>query len=372
MHSKPHDFSDEHHYRLTNIELLRILAMLMIVFHHFAYHGEFDFATDVIGINRLWIQFIQLGGRIGVNVFVIISGYFLVCKESVRTDRVIQLWGKIFFYSIVAFILFTVTGVIPFSIKELIKHIAPITFDQWWFASAYFVLYLISPYLNKLLRSFDKKQYKSFLLLILCCWCIIPTLTHRTFQSNNFVWMIVVYSFAGYLKIFGTDIKGTGRRFLGFAGLGYMIVFASAVLFDVIGIKIPFFSSHATFFYDMQSFPVLLIAIFMFLGFVNINVHYGKCINLISSAMFGVYLIHENSYVRPFLWKTIFNIGSFSNSNVLIPYTIFVTICVFVGCTAVEILRIYLIEKHLATTMDKIATCLEKGKDILLQRILNK
>ena len=40
--------------RLTSIELLRIVSMLMIVFHHFAVHGGFDWDGSKITVPRLW------------------------------------------------------------------------------------------------------------------------------------------------------------------------------------------------------------------------------------------------------------------------------------------------------------------------------
>ena len=60
--------------RQSNIELLRILAMILIIAHHFALFGAFGFSETAVSINKLWIQFIQIGGKIGVNIFILISG----------------------------------------------------------------------------------------------------------------------------------------------------------------------------------------------------------------------------------------------------------------------------------------------------------
>ncbi len=46
--------------RLTSIEILRILAMFLIVMYHFSWYGDFNFSTSAVSINRLWIQFMQL------------------------------------------------------------------------------------------------------------------------------------------------------------------------------------------------------------------------------------------------------------------------------------------------------------------------
>lgn len=90
--------------RQSSIELLRILTMVMIVAHHFSVHGNFDFPINTITINRLWIQFIQIGGKIGVDVFVLISGYFLITSSSVKPNRIIKIWLQMFTYSILIYI----------------------------------------------------------------------------------------------------------------------------------------------------------------------------------------------------------------------------------------------------------------------------
>lgn len=363
--------TNKHNLRSSNIELLRIVTMLMIVAHHFAYHGGFEFATNTISINRLWVQFIQLGGRVGVNVFVLISGYFLVSRETIQTNRIIKLWGQIFGYSIVLFALFVLTGLTPFSLKELIKCVLPVTFDQWWYASSYFVLYLISPFLNSLLKSIDRNQYKAYLIVLLLCWCIVPTFTRQTFQSNNFLWLVTIYSVAGYLRLHGNEVKTKGSKIVGLAGICYALTFLTAVIFDLLGTRISFFGTHATFFYDMQSMPVLVISVLMFLGFLKNDIGYNKIINFVSPAMFGVYLIHENSYVRPFLWKRLFNISSWADISMLIPYSILVILCVFVGCTIIELVRINLIEKNIMPVIDKVSAGFDKAK-MKLRRMVEK
>lgn len=63
--------------RNSSIELLRILAMIMIVSCHFATHGGFSFDVKIVSIPRLWWSFIEMGGNLGVDIFVLISGYML-------------------------------------------------------------------------------------------------------------------------------------------------------------------------------------------------------------------------------------------------------------------------------------------------------
>ena len=52
---------DQSKIRNSSIELLRIVAMVMIVSCHFATHGRFSFNTSSISIPQLWWNFIEMG-----------------------------------------------------------------------------------------------------------------------------------------------------------------------------------------------------------------------------------------------------------------------------------------------------------------------
>lgn len=187
--------------RQSNIELLRIIIMIGIVAHHFSVHGGYDFSTETVTLNRIWIQFIELGGKIGVNIFALISGYFLISSNSIKIEKVLKLMMQILTYSVFFFLLFGVLKNGSLNVRELIKACFPITFSQWWFASAYFMLFLISPYLNRFLESLDRSACQRMLLLLTICWSFIPTFTGQSFQSNNLLWLIYMYSLGAYFRL---------------------------------------------------------------------------------------------------------------------------------------------------------------------------
>ena len=72
--------------RNTSIELLRIISMIMIMFHHFAYHGNFEWNFNEVTLPHLWYDFILMGGKVGVDIFVLISGYFLIENTETRSQ----------------------------------------------------------------------------------------------------------------------------------------------------------------------------------------------------------------------------------------------------------------------------------------------
>ena len=121
--------------RNTNIEILRIISMVMIVFHHFAVHGDFSFENNMISIPRLWIDLISMGGKIGVDVFVLISGYFLVNdnEKLFNCRKILKFVGQVCFYSIGIYALFLMTHRTDLDMRSLIYSLFPITYSSYWF-----------------------------------------------------------------------------------------------------------------------------------------------------------------------------------------------------------------------------------------------
>ncbi len=349
--------------RQSNIELLRIIAMLIIVAHHFAVHSGFEFSYDTVTVNRLWVQFIRIGGKIGVNVFVLISGYFLITAKTLKTSKALKLWIQIFSYSVIIFAVFILSGIRPFGIKELIRHCFPVSSSRWWFASTYFILYLISPFLNVLLNSFDRKIFQRFLTLLTFCWCIVPTLSGKLLESNNLLWFIYLYSLAGYIRLCGVKTNIKGRTYILLSFVLTILTWLSAVVFGILETKYSIIGDYDKSFYGAQCLPILIISLLLFVGFAKIEIGYKRLINVISSATFGVYLIHDNEYVRPFLWKTVFKVATYSDSSLLIPYSLFVIAIVFVSCTLIELARIHIFEKHYMGAVNALAGKIDKIKE---------
>lgn len=351
--------------RKSNIELLRIFAMVMIIAHHIAVHSNFNFPTNLISINRLWIQLIQMGGKIGVDIFVLISGYFLIMSSSIKTSKVLKLWLQIFTYSAGIFFVFTLLSSQGFGIKALVENVLPITFSKWWFASTYFMLYLISPYINKLLRLFDKKEYQRFLVLLFVSWCVVPTFLGKSWQSNSLLWFVFLYALAGYIRLHIDCASISNGKCILIAIVTTALTFLSVIAFDLLGLKIGFIATHATFFYGMEKLPILVISLMLFLGFANMKMGYVPLINTISSACFGIYLLHDNSYIRALLWSTIFKNSNYEQSSFLVPYTLMQIVVVFVVCAVVELIRIHLVEKKYSKLIDKLSNLINKIIDKL-------
>ena len=87
--------------RNSNIELLRIFSMLAIVFHHFSVHR--NFYSGSLSVNSLYLMFIQMGGKISVVCFTVISGYFLINSNGLKITKLLKMWLQLITWSLLVY-----------------------------------------------------------------------------------------------------------------------------------------------------------------------------------------------------------------------------------------------------------------------------
>ena len=342
--------------RRTNLELLRIVAMIMILFHNLTCHSSFVF--DGLSIGRLWINLISIGGGIGVSLFVLITGYFMIEKEKLKVSKLVKLWLQLLFYDVLIYLIFVIFKLTNFNIKDLIFRFMPITNREWWFASTYFVLILFTPLINVMLDRISKETYKKYLIIGFICFSIIPTFINRGFESNNLIWFIYIYSVGAYIKIYENDFKYRSSECIFCSMILILLTLVLKVLLDASHVSM--LTNFSIRLYDLKSFALFAISLFIFIGFKNMKINDNAYINILAKATFGVYLIHDSNFIRPWLWNLI-NAGKYSNSWFIIVYSLIMVFLIYTICTVIELLRIKFIEEKY---MKKINNIFKKNTTI--------
>lgn len=87
-------------HRSSNFELLRIVAMLFIISFHYVYKSGYIF--DSLTIHSVIIKSFYFLGELGVNLFILITGYFQV-KGKFSIEKLIKLILEVSFYYIFTF-----------------------------------------------------------------------------------------------------------------------------------------------------------------------------------------------------------------------------------------------------------------------------
>lgn len=95
--------------RNSSIELLRVIAMFMILAHHFIVHNGYDVLKLPLGPERIFFQLVmQGGGKIGVVIFFSISAWFFLDREQTIKSNLKRVWimeRELLFWSL-AFVAF--------------------------------------------------------------------------------------------------------------------------------------------------------------------------------------------------------------------------------------------------------------------------
>lgn len=316
--------------RNSSLELLRIVAILMIIGSHFSQHGGFDFPTGSIALNRIWQQILYLGGQRGNDIFILLSGYFLVSsREGIKVSKLLRVISPFAFYGVFITVLRAFSGQGNLSLHLLFE-----TVNYWWFIRVYIILYLFHPYLNMFLNRISREEYISFLKTAFIFWCIIPTFTGLIFGGNQFIDFVCIYSVGGYFRLWGKD--SGDKKFILYGILFMLADCLGLFLIDFAGYKYDL--SEDNLLGMMKPFTVAAAVCFL-LGFRKLNISHSKIINLFASASLGVYMLHENRFSQNLFWNEIFHTSSFTNSAYLIPYTFAVIIAVYVMCSLFELLR---------------------------------
>lgn len=157
--------------RRSNWELLRIVAMIMIVYAHLSCHGVMH-VTDATHAYELWAtgtfanrcfaSLMSAGGRVGVALFFMLSGYFCLNREKPSVFRTTSLVAFYVLVLSIACILIStwdihVSGLTRLFVvratKAMLACVAPISWGGYWFVTAYVLLMLVSPLYNVFLKN---------------------------------------------------------------------------------------------------------------------------------------------------------------------------------------------------------------------------
>lgn len=82
--------------RLIGLDILRILSMVLITLRHYIGYAGLSELTDFFSFNGIAVRMLDILSGSAVNIFVLISGYFLIHSDF-KWKRAIKIWGETFF-----------------------------------------------------------------------------------------------------------------------------------------------------------------------------------------------------------------------------------------------------------------------------------
>lgn len=287
--------------RNSNIELLRIVSMLMVVVLHFNNNGA---NTGIVNMPEVlterltWGFLVESLCLVAVNCFVLISGYFSI-KLKVRSLLkfylqcfIIGLFSYLFYIGLSGGFSTWQSAEGLFTMKILIERLLAFTHNGWWFVVSYVGLMLLSPLLNSAVDNMTRKRFLHSLILfsiviLYLGWYQKVEVTNYGNSLISFIWIYLLGRYIGK----HVQIESIRKyRWLWLAG--YLI--SALALFGMIMLRYHF-SIEMHYPLDYNN-PFVVVAAMMLLFFFLSFSFRSKVINGIASSVFAAYLIQESCY----------------------------------------------------------------------------
>ena len=354
--------------RQSNFELLRIIAIIMIIMCHYYGHGGGSESEKNLILKTIFGCF----GCIANNIFLLITGYFLV-KSNVNYKKIIKLILEMFFYSIVIDIIFYGFKIVPFDIKNFAKSLLPIIYGNW-FCVYYIILYLLIPYINMFVRKIKKEDFRNCLITLIFLISIIPTITNNGWKVENHSLFILSYCLGAYIRLYPIKIFDNNKFNIKILIIILLLCSLGVSTFVLIGkiLNIDFFIHNARYFMQGNySIFNIMMALFIFFIFKNINVK-SNLINEIASSVLGIYLIHDNDVIRNWLWNVFFPNAKYINSNLFFLHMIIKVIVIFSTCLIIDKIRIFLMKDFEEKFINKLYEKYYEIKNYYIKLIKNQ
>ncbi|MBQ8227486.1 MAG: acyltransferase [Clostridia bacterium] len=329
--------------RNAGLDLLKIFSTFLVVILHLLGAGGILSSVEPLSANYNITWLLETIAYNSVNIFCITTGFVYAKTQNHRWNKLFNLWGAVFFYSVIFAGVFFLSGKIVFA--EAIYNSMPVTNKNHWYFSAYVCLWLFIPYINKMLCTLSKKQHVTLILIgfvLFCChyfaYGILQTDIYVLKSGYSPLWLLYLYFIGSYISLHGENLKKIKQSTL-------LIIFVACNLLAW-GIKMIFVFIGTDFtdklsgmIVSYPSPPMVVSSVTLFLIFINLKVKESKFIQTLSATAFFVYILHTN----PLFYFNILSDSLVFISDkpwyILIFSVLGIAIAIYLICTIIDILR---------------------------------
>ena len=293
---------DSHKARNSNIELIRILSILFIMWAHLSpplpqlSDAHYPFLSG----------FVANWAGIGDDLFFGITAWFM-CNElpNFRKSfhRVWKLEQQLLVYALGLFAVCTAlffSGYPLFHSTGSWLHLGvvsafPVLTGLWWYTTAYVIFVLICPWLSIGLKAIGKAGHGFIAVLGLVMWGILPFFTKGMgLSAFMFIYLFILMA---YIRWYRQDWERSRPLAWVLTLGGLLICSASYVLRKM-------FLDSFTYGSDPWYLPSMCTALGIILLATQSKPHHSRFVNSIAQSTLAVYLVHLDWGIMP-LWQNI-------------------------------------------------------------------
>lgn len=330
--------------RNSNVELVRIISMILIVIGHFSWQTNWNFSKNNILLESC-VDFLWFGGKLGVDLFVLISAYFLSTQEETNFKSLRKLWLQVFYYSSTLTLFGYFILDLHLSLKIIIQSVFPLITGAYWFVTAYVIMVLFAPYINVGLKNLSKKNFQRLILLLLLIFFTSSVFQTSSigFQGDESATLLVLYPFGFYLRKYKKNFIRIKNKYYCIIGIScLLLLFFSGLFINIVEYFLPIdFKNTRSFsrlFGSVSPFQ-LVLALCILILFLKLPNRHNMIVNKLSGSVFGVYLLHCHPLLINWIWNNFVSAERFSNSWFVFLYAGVVVSVIFAAGLLYDFVR---------------------------------
>ena len=361
--------------RLSGIELLKIIAVILIIFSHtLPSYGQpgrpafidlnfasTDFQVAVMGFFRYF-------GQIGNAIFIVCSAYFLLDSKTVKGYKILYIVVDSFVISIGYLCSFLIAGY-KLSAGEIALQFIPITSRFNWFIGCYLIIYAVHPLLNKIVYGISKRNFLIFNIFLFVLYSVFEFFGGddiNMFYYTHLVGFICLYFFTGFVKLYMQNFLNNLKLQGVILAVCIVCIVGLFALTEFLCLKIDALSDKINHWDEINNPFMIGIAFSSFALFSKLNFK-SRFVNYLSSLSLLVYMLHENvlfrGYAKPQVFDFIYERFSY---DYIVGWCVLLVVITFILASALAALYKETVGRLLKKGIEKLyPKCAAVGNKLL-------
>lgn len=319
--------------RDSNIELLRIVAMFLVLIDHSGYTSinpptnEDVFSAPMLSLARHCSQSFS---SICVNVFVLISGWFGI---KAKISRILEFLFQCYFICFIAYFVLLAIGITsPMTIGDWVSFLV---LGDLWFVMAYLLLYLFAPMMNMFIDSLTQRQFLYFLLAFLGLQFLHGFIIQESWFDKGMspLTLMSLYMIGRYMRLYPnryTTMNKWGDMFV------YFTTSSLGAIFTYVSVR---HGAEGYRFFSYASPTIIIASVYFFLFFTKIS-YRNRIINWIALSAFAVYVLNCEGHFWSFYLSTNHSWWLNGSPQAYVINTLLFNVSVFVVAIMLDKIRI--------------------------------
>lgn len=298
--------------RNYGIDLLRMVAMLLIIILHIVGIGGICSGAELLSPQFLLAQFLRIASVCAVNCYALISG-FVGWRRSPKLSGLLNLWVKVICFCVGIVVLGQLAAPDLVSLADLKKALTPAFSGVYWYFSAYVVLFFLTPVLNHAVRHISGREACMVMggMAVLVFTLPVTKLTSVFPLGGGYgaMWLVLLYLAGGFMGRFELHMR--------YGAKGWTLIYLLAVLGNylprmlLLVLKPEFWTPENQNLMVQYTSPTIVLAAAALVGLfarLELGQPVIRVVKTCSPHAFGIYLLHTH----PLIFQNII-VGKFAS-----------------------------------------------------------